>query len=269
MRNTIKVILATASVALLAACGGGGGGSSQQATEESKPNAVVLVSLSNSQGVARFTSNDSVGLIYFPQISAFVSGFNTADQNNDSSTIANLNPSSFPIISTTATTETRRGTLTADGSTINVTALKNNLTNNAFGIYLEMPNDADGYVMAGDSVSQIPVNGAAVFSGAFTQNARSVIAPGEVGSFSLNVNYAQRTFSINASTNATSFVGSGVIDLSNGLFATSTANFSRNGVNYPASLYGNLVGNGASSVVGVFYTNDTSPDYAGTFFGSK
>ena len=135
MKNTIKLILATASVALLAACGGGGGGS-QQAVEENSPTAEVLVSLSDSQGVARISGNDSIGLIYLPEISSFVSSYNASSDINNSSGIASLNPSSFPVISTTTSTETRRGTFTDDGISINVTALKNNQTSNAFGIYL-------------------------------------------------------------------------------------------------------------------------------------
>ncbi len=268
MKYSFKNLFAIVFVAALSACGGGGGGS-QQAVEENSSKAEVLVSLSDSQGVARITDNDSVGLIYFPEISNFVSSYNSSSDNNNSSDIASLNPSSFPVISTTTSTETRRGTFTIDGSSINVTALKNNKTSNAYGIYLELPGYADGYIMSGDSVSQIPVSGNQIFAGAFTQNARSVIAPGAIGSFSLNVNFSQRTFSLNASAASTSLSGSGVINISNGLFATSNATFSRNGVNYPATIYGNLVGSGASSVIGVFYTNDTSPDYAGTFLGSR
>jgi hypothetical protein len=268
MKYSLKNLFVIVFVAALSACGGGGGGS-QQAVEENSSTAEVLVSLSDSQGVARISGDDSVGLIYLPEISTFVSSYNSSSDNNNSSGIASLNPSSFPVISTTTSTETRRGTFTIDGSSINVTALKNNQTSNAFGIYLELPGYADGYMMAGDSVSQIPASGNQSFAGAFTQNARSIIAPGTIGSFSLDVNFSQRTFSLNASTASTSLTGSGVINISNGLFATSNATFGRNGVNYPATVYGNLIGSGASSVIGVFYTNDTSPDYAGTFLGSR
>lgn len=222
MRNTIKVILAIASVALLAACGGGGGGGTPITTEETKRNAVLLTKLSNERGVARVTGGGTVGFLYFPEITTVVEGFNSDSSSDNSSGISNLNPTSFPIISSTATTQTRRGTLTVDDLSLNVTVVKNNLTDNAFGVYLEIPNDADAYMILGDVLTQTPTSGNGSFVGAFTQNSRSVIAPGQMGSFNLNVNYSQKTFTINASTDSASLIGNGVVDLTSGLFASTS-----------------------------------------------
>jgi hypothetical protein len=265
MLKLTKIIFLSFSIALISACGGGGGSTTPPVTL----NAVVLSTLSNSQGISRITDTGMVGLIYSPQIANVTSSMNLAAQNGDDSSIANIDPANFPIISTTVTTVTRRGTLTTDGLTLNVTALKNNSTDNAAGIYLEVPGDADILMVLGDSASSIPTTGTQTHIGAFTQNSRSIIAPGEIGTFSLTVNYATRIFNINASTSSTSLSGNGVIDISTGLYASTNISFSINGTPYTASLYGNLNGAGASSTSGIFYTNDSNPDYAGSFIGSR
>lgn len=266
MRNTIKIILATASVALLAACGGGGGGVEQAKEEPIKITALVV--LSNGQGVGRITGGDSVGLVYSPQITSFITGANAASENGESSSIS-LDPNNFPVVSTTQRTETRRGTITADGSTFNVTALKNNLTTDAGGIYFEVPSEPDILMVVGDPPSAIPTTGTATYTGFFTQNAPSVIAPGQIGTFVMNVNFGSRTFTINASTSSLALSGNGVINSTTGLYVSTNINVAINGLSYVASLYGNLNGIAAKSVSGLFHTNDSSPDFAGSFVGSK
>jgi hypothetical protein len=262
----IKILNAIAllSSILLTACGGGG-----SSTPQSTLSASVLTTLSDSQGVARITDTGKVGLIYAPQISTFTQAMNQAAQQGSSSTLANVDPANFPIISTTATTKTRRGTFTSDGVAYNITALSNNLTNNAGGIYIELPGYADMIMVLGDSLSAVPTGVTHTYVGVLTQNPRSVVAPGQIGTFSMNVNYSSRTFTINGSTTSAVLSGSGVVDVSTGLYASSNMTFSVNGTSYTATLYGNLNGVSANSVSGVFYTNDQVPDYAGSFIGSR
>ena len=47
------------------------------------------------------------------------------------------------------------------------------------------------------------------------------------------------------------------------------ANIIANGSTYTATIHGLLSGSGASSVTGVFHTNDSRPDYAGAFVAKK
>ncbi len=265
MTNIFKIITTFLVIAFLSGCGGGGGGGSSASSNQ----AVVLSVLSNAQGIARITGGNSVGLFYSPQISTIVQSMNQSWQNGSSSAVGDINPANFPVISTTATTETRKGTITSDGVTINVTALKNNATTNAAGVYFEIPGDADILMVAGDAASNIPTTGSGTFTGVFTQNARSVIAPGQLGSFTLTIDYAASTFVFNATTSTASLSGNGTINLATGLYASSNMSFSNNGVSYTANLYGNLNGSGVTSVSGLFFTNDTTPDYAGSFFGSR
>ena len=248
-------------VAGLTACGGGGGGT--VATTPSST-AVVLTTLTNGQGVARLKgSNGSVALIFSHDIST------VAQSATGSSGPLAVSAENFPIISSTATTTTRRGTLTEGTQTTNVTILKNNSTTNAYGLYFEVPNYADLISVFGAAATAVPDSGTIIYTGVLSQNARSIVAPGQLGSFSIQVNYALKTFSIVGSAGGASLSGSGAIDTASGLFATSNASFGISGFTYSATIYGNLNGTGASSVSGVFYTNDSTPDYAGSFIGSR
>jgi len=266
MKN-LKLISILGALLILTGCGGGGSGSG--ANPPSQNLAVALSVLSNGQGIARISGGAIVGLVFSPQIATVVQDMNTSWQSGNSSSVGDLNPSNFPVVSTTATTETRKGTITSDGVTVNATILKNNATNNATGRYIEIPGDADILIVVGDSSSNIPTTGTATFTGVFTQNARSVIAPGQLGTFSLSVNYSASTFTLNATSTSAALSGSGTINLTNGLFASSDMAFSVNGARYTANLYGNLNGGSATSVSGLFFTNDSTPDYAGSFIGSR
>jgi hypothetical protein len=147
--------------------------------------------------------------------------------------------------------------------------LNSKSTDEAFGAYIQMPNDADAIMIIGDSPTNIPSSGVIQYRGVFTQNARSVIAPGQIGSFIIEVNYDSKTFRINGATASLTLSGSGLINTATGLFAASTISVAVNGLNYSSSLYGNLNGAGANTIAGVFYTNDNAPDYSGSFIGSK
>jgi hypothetical protein len=64
--------------------------------------------------------------------------------------------------------------------------------------------------------------------------------------------------------------GSGFIDASTGRISSGNLTFtSPSSTTYGASTFGNLTGSGASDVSGVYYTNDTNPDYSGAYAGTK
>jgi hypothetical protein len=256
----LKLTFATGLLIILGACGGGGSDA-----PTAKFNALSV--LSNGQGIARgITSNNSkITLVYAPQISATIAGAN----NTNGGGIEELNPSAFPVLSNTDRYVTTKGTVVSEGTTLNVTTLQNKSTTNANALFIEMKNDADSIMVIGDGFSNPPTSGVASYSGTSTANARSVIAPGQIGTFNLTVNFGTKTFTFNSTTDKFTSSGSGTIDSANGLFATSSMSIVANGVAYNGTLYGQLNGNLATSVTGIIFTNDLTPDYAGSFIGSR
>jgi hypothetical protein len=263
--SNMKFYLYIILTAFISACGGGSSGSVQQATPALK--ADLLTILSNGQGVARLTSSTTVGLFFTPAVSEVIKSFNIAAASSDSS-VLDISPENFPIISTTPISTTRKGTFSSNGTTLNVTLLTNNKSDKAKGIYFEIPNDADA-TLVGGSLYTIPSSaGVHLYTGTFSQHARSTVAPGQIGSFSLTVDLSLKTFKILGSTNDMQLSGNGLIDTTTGLFATSNSSISVNGLTYTGTLYGNLNDINGSAVSGIFYTNDSIPDFAGSFIGS-
>lgn len=93
------------------------------------------------------------------------------------------------------------------------------------------------------------------------------------GSFTLNADFSAETFTMTAATaDATvSLTASGVIDKTEGTIGSSTATFTRSTVAGTGSIYGNLHGDRAGSVSGVFHARDTGTtvNYTGGFVGSR
>lgn len=261
----LKIILTAFLTAMLVACGGSGGGGEVITKDPIKFTALSV--LPNKQGIARITGGDTVGMIFSVELADVIASANSSA--NDDSSIAKIDPNDFPIISTTATTKTRRGTSTSDGVTLNITVVQNNATDNAAGIYLEIPNEPDIIMVVGESLSAIPASGTITYRGFFTKNAASVVAPGQIGSFVMIVDFGLNTFTINATTSSMALSGGGVINPSNGLYASTNLSVGVDGVTYIASLYGNLNGISANSVSGIFHTNDFAPDFSGSFIGSR
>lgn len=257
----LKLLFVIGLVTMLSACGGGGSDA-----PTAKFNALSV--LSNGQGIARgLTSNNSkITLVYAPQIAATIA---SANNTSGSGGIEELNPSAFPVLTNTDRYIVTKGTVISAGTTLNVTTLQNKSTTNATALFVEMQNDADSIMVIGDGFSNPPASGIANYTGTSTSNARSVIAPGQIGTFTLTVNFGTKTFTFNSATERFTSSGSGAIDLANGLFATSSMNIVANGIGYSGTLYGQLNGNLATSVTGIIFTNDTAPDFAGSFIGSR
>ena len=256
----LKLTFFVGVLTMLSACGGGGSDA-----PTAKFNALSV--LSNGQGIARgITSNNSkITLVYAPQIAATIASAN----NTSGGGIEELNPSAFPVLTNTDRYIVTKGTVISAGTTLNVTTLQNKSTTNANALFVQMQNDADSIMVIGDGFSNPPASGIANYTGTSTSNARSVIAPGQIGTFTLSVNFGTKTFTFNSATERFTSSGSGAIDLANGLFATSSMDIVANGIAYSGTMYGQLNGNLATSVTGIIFTNDSSPDFAGSFIGSR
>ena len=250
-----QALLALPAVALLAACGGGGGGD-----VSASANFTTLRAFSDGAGVGRGVASDGTEAVFIaPDIAEVVA---ISNQDNP----VDLQFSDFAIVDTRPTAVIRQGTVTVDGQVANVTIVEDN-GGEAGLIYLEIPGYGDAVFATGSAFGAAP-------NGSFTYNGVHIIADRffgdqQDGTFSLTADFNSRTFTYNGSTISSSLSGSGSIDIVNGRFSSNALNSNVGGDTNTASMYGQLHGDSAQSVSGVFHTNESDPFNAGAFVGSR
>lgn len=251
-----KLILAAPCLAMLAACGGGSTGGASYTT---------LQVFSDGTGVAKGVGSDgSQALIMAPDIALVVQAANNATQQD----IASVRVSDFPVVQSLSTNANlRQGTVTSSGVVFNTTAIED-LGGEAGLIILEIPNQYSAAMATGTTLTGTPV-GTHTYSGTMTMGARSVNPNQELGSFTMNANFDASSYTFSGSTSNNNLSGSGVINAQSGTFNSNNLSASTSGTSRSATMYGQLHGNAATSVSGVFHTNETSANYAGGFVGSR
>jgi len=256
-----KIIAASFILSTLSACGGGGGGGGG-----STPQFTTLSVLSNGDGIARgVTTSGEEALIYSPEIVSVVSSANSAS----SSDIANVSASDFPVTSVDGNARIRTGTMSSDGITLNVTAVEDIGTTDAAVVFLGMPAGYNDIIVTSGSDYSNPPTGSHTYSGTQMTTSSNGSAPGAIGSFSMTADFGQETFAYSGSSGGISVSGSGVLDTTNGRYATSGLSVNNGGTNYSGTMHGLLHGNGAHATSGVFHTSGSSPAYTGSFVGSR
>tara|TARA_B110000008_G_C16925316_1_gene546465 strand:- start:414 stop:1178 length:765 start_codon:yes stop_codon:yes gene_type:complete len=242
----------------LAACGGG----------DNSPTASfsALSVLGNGDGIARgVASNGNEALLYSPQIAVVVQSANEAQSN----AMTDVNASDFPVTSVNGFARTRSGTLSSDGIVFNVTAVEDTRVTNAGMIFFELPSgNNDISMVTGDPYSNTPT-GSHTYSGLQTTTASNAIAPGATGSFNMTADFSNKTFAYVGSSAGVAVTGSGVLDVSNGRYATSDLSVTSGGAAYGGTMHGLLHGSGATSTTGIFHTSGSSPAYTGAFVGGR
>jgi hypothetical protein len=254
MSNKVFLLL---SACVLAGCGGSSTGGSSSGSA----NFTTLTVFGDGAGVARGTSGSAEFVYIAPNIVADVAASNAAG----SSTPVDI--TQFPIISVSNGYNIRQGTVSSGGVTVNAIVAEKTGSGTAAIAYL-YNNYGDAIAAGGGTYSSAPT-GSHNYSGIYVAGGRySSFA--EIGSLSLTANFSANTFSINASSANSSLTGSGYIDASNGRISSGNLTFTApNSSTYGATAIGNLTGSGATDVSGVFYTNDSNPDYAGAYAGFR
>lgn len=253
----LKVIFAIISAVALLGCGGSG---------TTTANFTALSVLSNGQGVARgVTSDGRQALVFTSGVRDFVSGANEAGNGG----VSDASTSDLPITYKNGNVEVRTGTGSSGGYTWNIASLENKAVPDAAAIYMETPGYADTLAVTGAKFTSSPIVGTYLYTGTQTSNARSVIAPGSIGTFQMYINFGSEDFSYNGNSGGVSVSGSGAVDVKNGRFATSGLTIKKGYTTYGGTMHGLLHGTNARSTSGVFHTSDYAPDYSGTFLGSK
>ena len=251
-----KYLAMVPALALLAACGGSSTGGASYTT---------LKVFSDDAGVAKGVGSDGTqALVMAPDIALVVQAANDATQQD----IANVRVSDFPVVQSLSTNANlRQGTITSSGVVFNATAIED-LGGEAGLILLEIPGQYSAAMATGTALTGTPV-GTHSYNGTMTMGVRSVNPNQELGSFTMNANFNAGSYTFSGNTSNNSLSGSGVINAQSGTFNSNNLSASTNGTSRTATMYGQLHGNAATSVSGVFHTNESSANYAGGFAGSR
>ena len=254
-----QVLICSMSL-ILAACGGGG-----SPIQSSAP----LTIMSSGEGIIRVTGSNlgEQALIYTSDAASMNAVVN--DQIKNGSDPGDVNVSDFPLMGIVGGYELRKGTI-ADGSyVISVTAIGDPEGEGVAAIYLEDPGYVDTIMVGGSTYSAPTGLGTYSYSGVQTSNARSVIAPGDIGTFDMTLNMSSETFNYSGQSGDLNVSGNGYVDIANGRFATDSLSVTDRFSSYTGTMHGLLNGAGATSTSGVFHTNDSRPDYSGSFLGNR
>lgn len=257
-----NIILTVPVVMLLAACGGGSSAISNNPTA----NYSTVKVFSDDAGVARVVSTDGVqGYVIVPDVASVVSTANSLTAED----LANVQVSDFPVVQVlNSNANLRQGAMTVEGQVANVTAIED-LGGEAAAFFIEFPGYANALIVSGTQPVSIPT-GAYQYQGTLGTGVRNVNnAQPEFGAFTLDANFAAQSFNINGSTLSDTLSGSGVINNSIGTINSNNLALTTSGENRSATLYGQFHGNAASSVSGVFHSNENTPVYAGFIVGSR
>jgi len=253
----LKNFALVGSCILLSACGGGG---------TSGVSYTTLSVLGNGDGIARgITDTGEEALFYSPYVVDVVAGANAATSTD----IANVKASDFPIISRVGNVQTRKGTMTSNGVTVNITAIEDTRADEAGIIFMEA---AAGYndltMVTGAKYSNAP-SGTHTYNGTQAVTSRYATAPSSTGPFTMSANFTNKTFSYSGNSGGVSVSGTGVIDTDTGRYATNGLTVSSGTTNYGGTMHGLLHGSGATATTGVFHSSGSSPAYTGGFVGSR
>jgi hypothetical protein len=253
-----KYCAVIAATFALTACGGGGGVTQGYSS--------VSV-LSDASGVAKANLDSTTALVLIPSVDTYIAngnaGLNGAGDDN-------FELNQVPIIGTTSVATIRQGAVSAsDGISQNITVYEINDATEGFGL-IELPQYGIRYFIAASEkpLSNIP-------SGTFTYTGNQVVRHWQGGSFkefgdvTINADFTNKEFVYSGSSSNAGVNGIGYLDTSTGKLTSVDASLIANGSAYTATIHGLLSGAGASSITGVFHTNDASPDYAGAFVAKK
>lgn len=241
---------------IISSCGGGGSNSSTLS-------ATALTVFNDGAGVGRVSDQNGSEFVYIaPNIVADVNATNGSESSS-----TQVDVTQYPIISQSNGYNLRQGVLSAGGTTMNVIIAERVNSGRASIAYL-YNNSGDAIAAGGGQFSGTP-SGTHSYSGIYVAGGRySSFA--EIGSLSFTANFDNNTFSINGSSASSSLTGTGFIDAATGRISSGNLTFtSPYNSTYGATTFGNITGGGASDVSGVYYTNDTNPDYSGAYAGTR
>ncbi|MBQ2262710.1 MAG: hypothetical protein II336_15230 [Loktanella sp.] len=258
MRKYVGLFL---SLCVLSACGGGGGDSvSQSVSINADPIRVFADGSGAGRVVARSGGDSTTGYILSPELTLVLEELRRTRQ------LSPVDAASFRIVDTGPNTTIRAGAFTQDGVTINVLGAIT-LDEDATLVLFEEPTFGDTILLSeGRQVTNMPTGGSATYSGVLGLS-RFNGTP-ELGTFSATASFSGNP-NITLSGSTASYNVNGTAAISGGSFSSSSMTIGNGFSNTSATMNGDFHGDGANSVAGIVYSNDSSAQYRGGFVGSQ
>lgn len=256
MKKVFSIVLLAFFSSVITACGGG--------ESDVRDSAVPLRAFSDGSGIGRYNSL----LFYTPDLRATM---NSEEENdNPENGIKFPDSSNIPVVAQYLYADLRRGVATFENESINVAAIVDRRSAETAAVFMEVPDRSDLIVVGSKpSLVDVPRSGIYRYTGTQTSGERSVPAPGQIGAFTLDVNFSTGAFVFSGQTATFSATASGSFDVTVGLFASESVTITADGRSYVGHLYGQLHGAGARGTTGIIVTDDFQADYAGAFIGVR
>ena len=255
----MRLITVVVCLSFLTACGGSSGGSSTTVSPTpisySGSTLKVFAAEAGGAGVGRIiASNGKEMVMIAPNIVAEIAAANSVDLGGGAVDI-----STYPIAQVKHGYNVRTGVY----SGFNVIATEKIGTNQASIVYF--------YNSTSDAIATGVTRPISMPSGTVSYNGIYVVGNrgstwSESGAASINVDFNNNTFSLGAVSTDTTLSGTGAIDNANGRISSNNLSFTDAVMgNYTASTAGNIGSTNGENITGVWYTNDTAPDFAGAY----
>lgn len=255
MKNFMKIVAALMIFTLLSACGGG--------NEESRMYASALRVFSDGSGIGRLDNN----LFYVADLSEVIQSVNEGEAVDNGLSLPD--DTNMPVVSTHPYATLRRGVASLAGDSFNVALLLDNRSDETGAVYFELPGASDMILVAGLRPANVPAVGTYRYVGTQTANARAALAPDQIGTFQLDIDYLNGTFTYSGLAATFSVTATGTVDRASGLFASTNVTITAGGQRYAGHFYGQIHGEGATGATGIIVTADPQPDYSASFVGLR
>ena len=192
----------------------------------------------------------------------------------------------IPTSSTNGNVRIRRGRVTLedfgfyDGETLNVYVIEDTRAAGVFVSYIEPPSgsaNTDGIGFAQGPVYSNPPTGEVTYTGMQTligPNDRTFDPSNNIGTFTLNIDFGEETFSYNGETSGITVEGMGRILPADGTFGARSSPALRitdgDNIIQGGQIRGQLHGSGGTSTSGFFRSGVLgTAEYSGSFIGIK
>jgi hypothetical protein len=242
-------------VVALGACSGG-------SESDIVQNVETVDTFSDGGGIVRTDVASSSGTITVLGLVPDLNAFDTR------SGLLSIDRDSLPAVGGNVYGDFFEGTITVEGEVAQV--LFYELSSNSAGILISDAPSGLSMLTLGPQPSSIPSGGATYVGTNLIVSRDGSGTFYESGTFKMNVDFATRTSSVNATTTNSSLSGAGiVIDAAEGRFSGSGLTLTVNGVTGDAVISGGFHGDGAAGVSGIYTQSTANPEFAGAIAGEK